>query len=82
MIDRCHACGAYSLAFSLPWLVCGLESVGKLPLIALAALAILPIIAGAYSGVISSRIIRMQRAIGLTEGQILTQRGDPVPAHH
>ena len=50
-------------------------------MIALIALAIPPIIAGAYSGVISSQgSSDAARAIGLTEGQILTQLEIPAGA--
>ena len=59
------------------WLGIGWQA----PLIALIALAIPPIIAGAYSGVISSQgSSDAARAIGLTEGQILTQLEIPVGA--
>ena len=59
------------------WLGIGWQA----PLIALVALAIPPIIAGAYSGVISSQgSSDAARAIGLTEGQILTQLEIPAGA--
>lgn len=59
------------------WLGIGWQA----PLIALVALAMPPILAGAYSGVISSQgSSDAARAIGLTEGQILTQLEIPAGA--
>lgn len=59
------------------WLGIGWQA----PLIALVALAMPPILAGAYSGVISSQESSdAARAIGLTEGQILTQLEIPAGA--
>lgn len=53
------------------WLGIGWQA----PMLALVALAVPPILAGAYSGVISAErsTIEAARAIGLTEQQILTQ---------
>lgn len=59
------------------WLGIGWQA----PLIALVALAIPPILAGAYSGVISAQgSSDAARAIGLTERQILTQLEIPAGA--
>lgn len=59
------------------WLGIGWQA----PLIALVALAMPPILAGAYSGVISAQgSSDAARAIGLTEGQILTQLEIPAGA--
>ncbi len=60
------------------WLGIGWQA----PLLALVALAVPPILAGAYSGVISAQgtSVEAARAIGLTEKQILTQLEIPVGA--
>lgn len=59
------------------WLGIGWQA----PLIALVALAMPPILAGAYSGVISAQgSSDAARAIGLTESQILTQLEIPAGA--